>query len=167
MNPRITEVRRLLNDFMGDLGAAVQTRQTLESPLNAENQYVRRMCLSQAILTLLKWFEFSKTYKALLPEECLQACQALEEELQARRIQLFRHRAIGRMVDKKSGAALTGDAIDEYLDIVMKGDETAFWAFIGTPSETHFPKTVLSIAKRTYTSIKETDQSADSKALSE
>lgn len=155
MNPRIADACQLLKDFMGDLVALRQIRGALSLDPSDHKKRLRRICLSQTILTLLRWFEFSKTYKALLPEECLQACQTLEEELQARRIQLYRHRVIGRMVDKKSGKALTGEAIDGYLDIVTGGDEKAFWDFIGTASEDLFPQTVLSITTRTLRRIGE------------
>jgi len=150
----------MLNDFVGDLVAGTRSLELFESPdfaskIGANTQLIlRRMCLSHLVVTLSKWAELYDRYKAAIPDATRETCLSLRKEIEARSIRDFRNTVVGHIWDSKLGRPLRRSEVDTRLASVLRGDQQAFLAWINSPSDNVFPKTVVAICEATREAIR-------------
>jgi len=160
MKTKAIEAVRMLNDFVGDLVAGTRSLELFESPdfaskIGANTQLIlRRMCLSHLVVTLSKWAELYDRYKAAIPDATRETCLSLRKEIEARSIRDFRNTVVGHIWDSKLGRPLRRSEVDTRLASVLRGDQQAFLAWINSPSDNVFPKTVVAICEATREAIR-------------
>lgn len=151
MRARAIEATKILNDFM--LDAVVGTRsveifnRVLANHASSEGTTIgmARMCYFHLILLLAKWVEFYEKYSSTIPDDCIQECRALTNEIRKLKIPMFRNKYIGHVWDKDTKRPLSSNEISGYMKQITKGDQAAFLRWINDAHNDQYPKTVVSI----------------------
>lgn len=108
---------------------------------------LNRMALSHLVVTLSKWTEFYRRYKAILPDDVRDECRALNKDIVARGIVSFRNTVVGHICDKDTGRPLTSHEIDERLERIMAGQGQDFLRWINNPTDNTYPCSVVAITE--------------------
>ena len=152
---KAVEAWHLLNYFVGDLvvatrGFEVLSPEVLPAPLPRGVQAgFNRMCYSHLFVTLSKFVEFYKRYKAMIPDDCRQPWKAAQQQLVDRGVVDFRNKYVGHIWDRDTGRPLTVAEVTSRLEGIVGGDEVEFLHWINHGPDNVFPRTVISIAEHT------------------
>ena len=98
---------------------------------------LNRMSISHLVVSLAKWTEFYRRYRAILPADLCDVCLALHDQIIARGIIDFRNRVVGHLIDDDTKRPLTSREIDERLERVIAGDREEFSAVDQQSSSKH------------------------------
>jgi hypothetical protein len=150
---RAVEAVRILNQFIGDFTVGTRGLEIYELPRIAAHVSPRirkglnRMAISYLVISLAKWEEFSRRYRAILPDDSIDACRSLRKKVIDRGIVDFRNKVVGHIVDDDTKGALTYSEIDQRLDRVLNGSLEDFLVWINNPAENTFPNSVVAITE--------------------
>ena len=105
---RAVEATRLLNSFLLDFVVGSRGLEIFDCPAIAPSVSrttaigLNRMAISHLVVSLAKWAEFYRHYRAILPADVRDACLALHDQIIARGIIDFRNTVIGHILDDLS-----------------------------------------------------------------
>jgi hypothetical protein len=154
-NPRerASEAARLLNNFLLDLVVGTRGLDIFELPqiqagmTNAIAVGLNRLAISHLVVTLSKWAEFYRRYRAVLPPDVRDVCRSLHEEIERRGIREFRNKVVGHILDSSTNRPLTTREIDARLEQIFAGDRDHFMCWINNPDDNSFPNSVVGITQ--------------------
>jgi len=154
-NPRerAIEAVRILNQFIGDFIVGTEGLKIYDLP-SIEPRVSRgvaiglnRMMMSYLVISLAKWDEFYRCYRAILPSDVRNACLSLQVEIKSRGIIDFRNKVVGHILDDVTKRPLTASEIDRRLDRVVNGSREDFLLWINNPAGNTFPNSVVAITE--------------------
>ena len=139
----------ILNDMVGDFVTGVMVFKLINtiSDLGSARTAAEKMCLSHLILSFDKWIEFYNQYHGLFEDQLHDECKSLKMALERRRVEDFRDRCIGHILDKKTKRPLHNSEILERLEKIVGNDLQSFLSWINNTDENVYPKTVVSIVE--------------------
>ena len=108
---------------------------------------LNRMAISHLVVSLAKWTEFYRRYRAILPADLCDVCLALHDQIITRGIIDFRNRVVGHLIDDDTKRPLTSREIDERLERIIAGDREDFLRWINNPAANTFPHSVVAITE--------------------
>ena len=111
-----------------------------------------RMCHSHILLSLFKILEFYKTYNNLIPETCRTPFKNLLKSIEAKKIDEFRNKYVGHIIDEKTGRPLNLQELEAYLNSIYGENEAHFVSWVNDQKNV-FPNTVCSIIETTRDQI--------------
>lgn len=150
---RAVEAGRLLNSFLLDFVVGTRGLEIFDCPAIAPSVSrtaaigLNRMAISHLVVSLAKWTEFYRRYRAILPADVRDACLALHDQIIARGIIDFRNTVVGHIIDDDTNRPLTSREIDERLERVIAGDREDFLRWINNPAANNFPRSVVAITE--------------------
>lgn len=150
---RAVEATRLLNSFLLDFVVGSRGLESFDCPAIAPSVSrttaigLNRMAISHLVVSLAKWAEFYRHYRAILPADVRDACLALHDQIIARGIIDFRNTVIGHILDDDTKRPLTSREIDERLERVITGNREDFLRWINNPVANTFPHSVVAITE--------------------
>ena len=150
---RAREAYRLTNEFVLDLIVGTRVTELYEHPAmktkigDAMSIGLTRLVVSHLVITLSKWSEFYRRYKAVIPMDVRDACLQTSRDIERRGIVRFRNRVVGHVWDNELQRALTRSEIQSEITSII-GDSDAFSLWVNNPHKQVFPTTVVSVAER-------------------
>jgi hypothetical protein len=150
---RAVEAVRILNQFIGDFTVGTRGLEIYEWPSIAAQvsprirEGLNRMAISYLVISLAKLEEFYRRYRAILPDDVVDACRSLHHKVIDRGIVDFRNKVVGHIVDDDTNRPLTYSEIDQRLDRVLNGSLDDFLLWINNPAENTFPNSVVAITE--------------------
>ncbi len=164
MRRRSIQACRLLNEMAGELIAGTRAPLAFEQTMTYHPRLARillRMCLSHLIVTLAKWPDFHRRYRAMIPRDCRDDCEELTKTLKSKRVEEFRDRTPGRIWNHRSNAPLTTAEIDHRIEQITDGSPEVFLSWLNNHHHNRFPETVVSIAEHVLDRIKDEHELSD------
>ena len=116
---------------------------------------ITRLCLFHLVLSLAKWVEYYKQYKAVLPQDVREGCRHLFKEVQDRKVVDFRNKIVGHIWDRDQNRPVRTDEAMDRLAEVCRNDFKGFLKWINDPDGNVFPRTVVAIVEHTRDRIAE------------
>jgi hypothetical protein len=168
---RAIEAATLLNNFILDLVVGTQALTIFDLPniapsvTHAVRVGLNRMAISHLVITLAKWTEFYRRYKAILPEDVRSECRILNEKITSRGIINFRNTVVGHILDGNRNRPLTSQEVDQRLEQILGGNHEEFFLWINNPQYNSFPHTVVSILEHVRDKLRSQYQLRDDEIL--
>ena len=153
LRERAVEAVRLLNSFLLDFVVGTRGLEIFDCPAIEPSVSrttaigLNRMAISYLVISLAKWKEFYRHYRAILPADVRDACLSLHDQVIARGIVDFRNTVVGHIFDDGTKRPLTSREIDERLERVIAGDREDFLLWINNPVGNTFPHSVVAITE--------------------
>jgi hypothetical protein len=158
---RAIEAYWLLSDFVGELICGTQAFQYFDTPkfkAGATEQILRdynKMVDSFLYMTLAKWIEFYDKYNSVIPQQQLQTCKHLRDELVERGVRDFRNQIVGHIWHKRSRRPLLISEIKDLEQRITKGDGKQFLHWINHPNNNCFGTSIVGTSESVRDKIKE------------
>lgn len=152
------EAARLLDRLLVDLVVGTRSLEIFNA-INGKREIrpevfhgMLRMCHSHILLGLFKTIEFYKTYHDLIPKSCRVPFKDLMKSVQAKKIDKFRNKYIGHIIDEKTGRPLNMQELEAYLSSIYGEDDSQFVSWVNDQKNL-FPSTACSVLESTRDEI--------------
>ena len=170
---RAIEAVRILNEFIGDFIVGTEGLKIYDLP-SIEPRVSRRvaiglnrMMMSYLVISLAKWDEFYRRYRAILPSDVRDACLSLQNEIKSRGIIDLRNKVVGHILDDVTKRPLTASEIDRLLDRVVNGSREDFLLWINNPADNTFPNSVIAITEHVRDRLRDEYRIGNNKEINE
>jgi len=151
---RAIEAVDILNDMIANCVAPVNVfkdyfiKRDGDESKNSHLIALYRLCMSQAILTLIKWVEFYEKYGGLIPDNMRSKCKLLLKRVKDRDVEYFRKSCIGHIWNKEKNRPLYNSEIEDLLKKITMNHVGNFMKWINDSENNSYPTTVVSIIER-------------------